>query len=347
MKLNMKRIALAVITMMCTILLAGCGEKTIYGEVTEVNLDAQTGVFSFVLTQDDSAQITVVTDQNTHIFSWLDEVSESDFMAGTMDGIFVSVTGRTSRSNLNATEVQISQLRIPTVHILEDGTRIDRLIGSDHSFYCLEDGTELLMVRDTVGPDYVHSGLVESLDALPQEAQRKIIQYFDEQGILYDVFAALENAYDDYCILEDEFSTHMLSQEMVPTASSDEVLYYLTVVTTPDNAAYGYAEQRLGAAFHKTTGKVISLSDLFTCERDELIERFAEMCKVDDEALIAEMKANFKLEYVTFLPDNLEITFPAEALPKYGSSYGMGFAYSEEVRALLQPWAVPNRTEEK
>ena len=344
MKRNFRRIALAVIIMVCTILLSGCGEKTIHGEVTEVNTDVQTGVFSFVLTQDGGEPITVVTDENTHIFSWLDEASEADLRAGTKEGIFVSVTGRTSRSNMNATEVQIEYLRVPGVYTLEDGTQVDRLIGSTYSFYCLADGTELLMVRDTIGPDNVHSGIVESLDELPQEAQQNIKKYFDEQGILYDVFATLENAYDAYCISKDEFSTHMLSQEMVPTASNDEVIYFLTVVTAPDKS-YGHAEQRLGAAFNKATGEVIPVSDLFTCEADELIGRFTKICQLQDEALIAEMIKNFKLEYVVFFPDNLEVTFPVEALPEYGISYGMGFDYSEEVRALLQPWAVPNGSE--
>lgn len=338
---NLRRIALSIIIMVCTILLSGCGEKTIHGEVTEVNIDAQTGVFSFVLTQAGSEQITVVTDENTHIFSWIDEASEADLRAGTMEGIFVSVTGRTSRSNMNATEVQIEYLRIPGVHTLEDGTQIDHLIGATYSFYCLANGTELLMVRDTIGPDNVHSGTVESLDELPQKAQENIKAYYDEQGILYDISATLEDAYEAYCILKDEFSTYMLSQEMVPTASSDKVIYYLTVVTTPDNKSYGHAELRLGVAFNKDTGEVIPTTDLFTCEADELIGRFSEICKVGDEALIAEMIENFKLEYVVFFPDNLEIAFPVEALPEYGVSHGMGFAYSEEVRSLLQPWAVP------
>ena len=342
MKLKLRKIALAVITMVCTILLTGCGEITLYGEVTEVNTDAQTGVFSFQLLQDGGEPITVVTDRETHIFSWLDEVSESDLRTGAMDGIFVQVTGKTSHSNMNAKEVQIDRLRIPAVHTLEDGTQIDRMMGFSNSFYCLEDGTQLLMVSDTIGPDNVHSGTVESLDELPQEAQQNIKMYFDEQGIMYDVFATLENAYDAYYILKDKFSAYTLSQEIGPIASSDEVVYYLTIVTTPDFAAHGHAQLRLGVAFDKDTGEVIPTSDLFTCEANELIRQLLEICKVEDKALTAEMIENFKVEYVTFSPDYLEITFPAEALPEYGISHGMGFDYSEEVRALIQPWAVPN-----
>lgn len=343
MKCNFKkRSALVLITLLCAILFTGCGEKTISGEVTGVKTDAQTGVFSFILTQDGSEPITVVTGENTHIFSWIEGVSESDLRDGSMGGIMVSVTGTTSRSSMNATEVQIDHLILRGAHTLADGTQIDIMMGSSYTFYCLEDGTELLMVRNTIGPDHVHSGTVESLDALSQAAQQKIKEYFDAQGILYDVFATLEDAYDAYCNLKDDYSTYVLSQEMVPTASNDEIIYFLTVVTTPDDGTNGHTELRLGAAFDKDTGEVVPTSELFTCDPDELIDRFAEICKVDDEALIDEMKANFKLEYVILFPDNLEITFPAEALPEYGISHGMGFDYSEEVRALLQHWAIPN-----
>lgn len=336
-----KRTAIVFLVLICAVMITGCTEETICGEVTGVKTDAQTGVFSFVLTQDDGEPVTVVTDQDTHIFSWLDEVSESDFRAGAMEGIFVSVAGRVSNSNMKAMEVQIDGLRMRDVYTLEDGVQIDLMIGPSHSIFCLEDGTELLMVQNTIGPDNVYSGTGESLDALSQEAQQKIKEYFDAQGILYDIYETLENAYDAYYILKDDYTACMLSQEMAPTASNDEVIYYITVVTTPDDGTYGHAELRLGAAFNKETGQAISASELFTCEPDALIERFAEICKVDDEALIAEMKANFKLEYVVFFPNGIEITFPAEALPEYGISFGMGFDYSQEVRALLQPWAVP------
>ena len=343
---NLRRTALSVIVMVCTILLSGCGVKTIHGEVAKVNMDVQTGVFSFVLTQDGGEQISVVTDENTHIFSWIDEASEFDLRNGSKEGILVSVTGRKSRSSIHATQVEIEHLLTRGGYTLEDGTRIDIKRGIFGTVYCLENGTELLTVRNTVGPDDVVTGGMESLDTLSQEAQKNIKTYYDEQGVLYDVFATLEDAYDAYCISKDEFSTFMLSQEMVPTASNDEVIYFLTVVTMPYRGTNSHTELRIGAAFDKDTGEEIPLADLFMRESDELIERFIEICMVDDDALTAEMKSNFKLEYVVFFPDNLEITFPVEALPEYGVSHGMGFDYNEEVRALLQPWAVPNGREQ-
>lgn len=336
-----RRTAVFLVTLACANLITGCGTKTIRGEVTEVNTDAQTGVFSFMVTQDDGESITVVTGQNTHIFSWIEEASEFDLRNGSMEGIMVSVTGRKSRSTINATQVEIEHLLVRDAYTLEDGTRIGIKRGILGTVYCLDDGTELLVVRNTTGPDHVTVGGVERLDALSQDAQQNIKAYYDEQGILYDVFTTLEDAYNAYYILKDNFSTYLLSQEMLPTASSDQVIYFLTVVTMPYRGTNTHTELRLGAAFDKATGEVIRPSDLFTCKPDEIIDRFVEISMVDDEALTAEMKENFKPEYVIFFPDNLEITFPAEALPKYGISHGMGFDYTEEVRALLQPWAIP------
>ena len=337
-----RRTAVFLVTLACAILITGCGVKTIRGEVTEINTDDQTGVFSFVVTQDDGESITVETDQNTHIFSWIDEASEYDLRNGAIDGIVVSVTGRRSRSAIKAAQVEIEYLLARGEYALEDGTRIDIKRGIFDTVYCLEDGTKLLTVRNTVGPDDVITVGVESLDTLSQEAQRNIKAYYDEQGILYDVFATLEDAYGAYYILKDNFSPYLLSQETVPTASSDRVVYFLTVVTMPYRGTNSHTELRLGTAFDKATGEEIRASDLFTCEPGEIIDRLIEISMVDDEALTAEMKANFKLEYVIFFPDNLEITFPAGALPKHGISHGMGFDYTEEICALLQPWAVPN-----
>ena len=337
------RVLLALLAISCAILLAGCGETTMYGEVNGVRTDPQTGNFIFTLERDGGKPITVVTDGDTHIFSWLDEVSEFDLRNGAMGGIMVSVTGKTSgTTTMNASEVAIDQLLIRNTYTLDDGTAVNTLIGSSYTMYCLEDGTELLHVRQTTGPDHVYVGGVESLDDLSQEAQQRIQAYYDEQGILYDEFQTLQEAYDAYYILKEDFRSFMLSQEMTPTASNDEIIYFLTVVTMPDQDHGGSAELRLGAAFDKETGEVIPYEDLFTCQPEEIVSCLAEICGVDDDALIREMKASFKPEYVVFFPDSLDLTFPATALPEYGVGYGMGCGYTEEACALLQPWAVPH-----
>lgn len=336
-----KSMMVLLVVTVIAVILTGCGETTIYGEVTEVKIDQQTGVFSFVLARDGADPITVTTDADTHMFSWIDEVTEADLEAGTIDGIMVSVTGRTSGSGMTATEVQIDQLLTRNAHTLQNGTQIDILTGLSHTMYCLADGTQLLMVRTPSGPDDVYVGGVEALDDLSEDVQQKIKEYYDAQGILYDELQTLEDAYRAYRIAEDDFSAFILGQEIVPASSNDEIISFLTCVTMPADGRYLATELRFGTVFDKDTGDVIPAYDLFTCEQDEIIAKLAELCKLDDPALQTEMEAAFKPEYVILFPDNLEVTFPYGALSEYGNSFGMGFDYSPEVLELLQPWAIP------
>ena len=340
--MSRKRILILFAVMVFAIALTGCGEKTLYGEVSGVKTDDQTGIFSFVLTRDGGAPITVTTDENTHIFSWIDEVSAADLKIGATGGIMVSVTGRTSGSDMAATEVQIDQLLTRNAHKLKDGTWIDTLTGLSHTMYCLADGTQLLMVSTPSGPEHVSVGGVESLDSLAEKTQQKIIEYFDAQGILYDELQTLEDAYSAYCVAEDSFTPYVLGQDIVPTASNDKMICFLTCVTMPAGGPYLAIELRLSAVFDKQTGEVISAYDLFTCDPEKIIANLMELSDLDDPALQSEMENAFKSEYVILLPDNLEISFPYGVLTEYGTSFTMAFDYSEEVCELLQPWAIPN-----
>ena len=338
--MNRREVWVFVALMLCALLLSGCGKKSIRGEVTEVL--GNTGELRFILTQENGQSITVTTDENTHIFSWIEEASETDLRSGEVEGLFVTVTGRKSRNGLAAEQVMIDQRLMGNYTVLEDGTPVDLLVGLNENSYCLGDGTQLLAVRTLVGPDNVATAGSESLDSLPEEARQNIIAYYEAQGILYDEKAVLEEAYDAYYILKDEFSTYHLSQEIVPTASSGDVIYFLTVATLPDGGPYGSRELRLGAAFDMETGIEIPMTDLFACKPEEIIPKLAEICMVDDPALVEEMKEEFRPEYVAVFPDNVEITFSAGVLTDYGSYFGMGADLrNEAVLELLQPWAVP------
>ena len=183
---------------------------------------------------------------------------------------------------------------------------------------------------------------MESLDSLPEEAQQNVIAYYDAQGLFYDEFQTLQDAYDAYCTW-DKFYAFYLSQEIIPTASSDDVIYFLTDFMS-DRGYEGTEELRLGAAFDKKTGEFIPVTELFTCKPEELLPKLIEISGLDDAALIEEMEQSFIPEYVVFLPDYLEITFPESALPAYGVSSAMAIdLMDEELLKLLQPWAVPNK----
>lgn len=335
-----KRSFMMVLTaMICTVLLTACGEKTIRGEVMEVNSDGQ---LQFVLDQEVGGLITIHTNENTHIFSWIGEATESDFRAGDVDGMMVSVTCRKRNGEWMASQVQIERLRIRDYYALDDGSMVDLIIGLYENVYCLGNITELLVVRKPVGPDNVQVVGQESLATLPEEAQQNIMAYYDAQGLLYDEFQTLEDAYDEY-YMSDKFYAYYLSQEIVPAASSDDVIYFLTDFMS-DRGREGTLELRLGAAFDKKTGEEIHITELFTCDSEEILEKLMEITDLKKYAPIEEMKQVFKVEYVVFFPEYLEITFPEDTLPEYGLSYTMSVDFKNEALLdLLQPRAVPNK----
>ena len=53
-----------------------------------------------------------------------------------------------------------------------------------------------------------------------------------------------------------------------------------------------------------------------------------------------------KPEYVTVSQNYLEVNFPAGTLSSEEFALGMGFEYNEDVRELLQPWAVSSGVSE-
>ena len=63
---------------------------------------------------------------------------------------------------------------------------------------------------------------------------------------------------------------------------------------------------------------------------------------ISDPGLLSEMEAAMKPEYIILFPDALEVAFPQGTLPSQEYSYVVGFDYDKELKAVLQPWAVPD-----
>ena len=320
---------LFIIAVVCCMVLCGCHRLTIRGEVVEVHGD------SFLMVPDGGDAVTVTMDPNTSIFTWSKDVAVSDFQSGAVDGIIVSVTGKTKQDTMDASEVQIEGLRIRNYHTLADGTPVDLFKASLYHTYSLEDGGELLFVQKPTKVEETYIPGIGSLKDLPEAAQEKIGAYYDAQGLLYDEIQTLEDAYDAYLAVEN-FQTCTLGQEIFPSAVNEEMIYFMTIASLPER------ELRLCAAFDRQTGESIPMEDIFTCESGELIQRLAEIAGIDDGALIEEMNVVFKPEYVTVSQNYLEVNFPAGTLSSEEFALGMGFDYNEDVCELFQPWALPN-----
>ena len=319
---------LLIIAVVLCMVLSGCNRLTIRGEVVEVDGN------SFTLVPDGGDALTVTMDENTVAFSWSEDVTVSDLKSGAMDGIIVSATGNVKQDTMLASEVQIEGRLIRNYHILSDGTSVNLFKSYLYQTYSLENGRDLLFVQDPTKVEDTYVAGIGSLRDLPEAAQEQIKAYYDAKGLFYDELQTLEEAYDAY-LAGPDFQTYTLGQEICPSAINEEVIYFLTIVSLPGS------ELRLCEAFDKETGEAIPMADIFACEPVEFISRLAAVGGVED-ALIEEMKAAFKPEYVTVSQSYLEVNFPAGTLPSEELPFGMGFEYNEDVCELIQPWAVPS-----
>lgn len=64
------------------------------------------------------------------------------------------------------------------------------------------------------GPDNVYVGGIENFDALEENTQKKVLAYYEEQGLLYDIDSELERAYADYKENPSGFHSYSLSQSI-------------------------------------------------------------------------------------------------------------------------------------
>ena len=86
--------------------------------------------------------------------------------------------------------------------------------------YRLPDGTVILQVQEPAGPDNSITAGVESLKDLKEPARQTILDYYEKQGILYDLQAELQKAYEAYGKSKEageKFQAFTLNQTISPT----------------------------------------------------------------------------------------------------------------------------------
>ena len=207
--------------------------------------------------------------------------------------------------------------------------------------YRLADGTDLLNENIMHGPDRVYVVGQESLDDLGEEAQQKIIEYYQQRGLLYDIENEVKRAYDEYlrCKKENlDFSPFMAAQSVSPTASNDNIMCFLTSVMLSIDSRIGQ-ELRYGDIFDRKTGERIDELSIFSISEVELKERFGELFGIKDRALAAEMTAALKSEYITVFPGSVSIDFPQGVLPSQQYSYIVSAEFTE-LGDAVNSWAI-------
>lgn len=333
---NVKR-KLIPVFLLLLVFLTGCGkEKTFYGSVVRV----ETGPEAVVLEDGDGKRMAFLTGE-VPVFASMVEGEKRDALGEHMS-IQVTYSGRRSAYTApdgetypcyKAGYVYIDEIREEMPVRLSDGTEVWLWKGTFQNRWRLEDGTVLLFVDVSQWRGRIASA--------SEAVNQKIADYFREQGELVDVGKALEEANLRYLAQADktEYQEAMVRQSTELVAESSRVLYFSTTVGQPQENG-DMTEYRLGVAFDRETGKVISMEDLFTCGKDEIITAICEAAKLEDEALLRDMEKAFRLEYLIFWADGLEVWFPEGAIPAYETAFVVGLDMAD-IESVLEPWAVP------
>lgn len=325
------------------------------GEVSDVRTE-KGEIVSFVLTDENGKRTGVLIPEDAHFTSRVDlnAEAEKELLLSGRPGTSVHVEyngGKTTLTTDNGEKlpaytawfVAVNGYLEPDAAVLRDGTPLDVFRWTSGTSYRLKDGTDLLYVRDSVGPENNIVAGQMSYNDLSETAQQKVSAYFQERGLLYDVAEELERSYANYQTRNPNKPVPSVGQDITAQASSDRVMYFITTVDTPIHGdGTATTEQlRLSDAFDQENGERIDGWDLFTCSPEEAKRALLDLAQITEQPLRSEMEAALQPEYIVFFPGNIEAWFPKGSLPSQDSAWGFGLDYDDGLKAILQPWAVP------
>lgn len=323
---------------LAALLLAGCGERTCTGILTAPGDEAAR---TFTLQGDEGTVYSVKVAEDVPVAAWPEGTEPGDLYSGNWPALRLSVKGRVPLFSggdpvaLTASSVQIDAARQPEGLTLEDGTSLSVWQASFDREYCAPDGTVLLEER--LGGEAADA--LEAVSGLTDTARENILAFYEAQGILYDLPAQLEEAWAAYSESEG-FDLYTLGQEVTRSAENDTTLWFVTKVTLPLGGRV-VTEEQFCAAFDKATGEALGPGDLFTRTGGELAAALLDAGGITDEPRRSGMLAAFDESRVVFRAEALEVFYPAGSLPGEETALILGLDYTDGVKALLQPRALP------
>ena len=352
----MKKLVLLFLAL-CALALTGCGgasrHQSLAGQVVEARLDSAGQPQMLLIQTREGEQVGILPTREARFLGMDGLDAEALLGDGQTEVALSAEIFLPDRTTLTANDgrtlpaypsdlVQVTGYSLPEPVLLEDGTALRLWHYQDARAYLLPTGEELLRVQKTVSPEQVFTAGGESFSDLPRAVRDRILAFYDARGPLYDEAAQLKAAYGRYLLDPDGYTPAFLSQESSLSASGEGALYFLTLVTCPGENGYLH-QLRLGEAFERLTGEPLAAGNLFTCPEEELASRLLALAGIADPALRGEMEQAFEPQNLIFFPDNLEIGFPAGSLPGQENDCLVGLDLDQELRALLQPWAVPSQ----
>ena len=336
----MKKLSTLVACALAALLLAGCSERTYTGTLTAPGDETAR---TFTLQGEAGTVYSVKMAENVPVVAWPEGTEAGDLYSGNWPALRLSVKGRTSLFGgepvaLTASSVQIDAAQQPEGLTLADGTSLSVWQASFDREYCAPDGTVLLEER--LGSKAADA--LENVAGLSGDAKESILAFYEAQGILYDLPTQLEKAWSAYKTESEGFELYTLGQEVNLCARNDSTLWLVTTVTLPLGGRV-VTEEPSCAAFDKATGEVLGPENLFTCTGDELAAALLDAAGITDEPRRSEMLAAFDESRVVFRGEALEVFFPEGAVPGEETALILGLEYTNEVKALLQPRALPQK----
>lgn len=353
----MKKYTLFLLALLC-LLLTACSDKNRHfsGEVSD--LQAEDGnIVSFVITNEAGKRTGILVPEDAAFTSRVDPEAraEKELLLSGQQGTSVSVECKGGRTSLTTDSgeklpaytawfIAVNGYLTPNAASLRDGTPLDVFHWADGVTYRLTDGTALLYVRDTTGPEHVYTSGQEGYDDLSEAAQEKISAYYKDRGLLYSVEDELESAYANIPTHVNGQPVPCLGQDVSPNSSSERVIYFLTCLTLPvyGSRTANATEVHLCDAFDRETGEHIDGWDLFACPPEEAVQALLDLARITEQPLRSEAEAAFQPEYMRLYSGGLEVYLPKGALPSEGTTFGFGLDYNDGLRAIFHDWALPD-----
>ncbi len=228
------------------------------------------------------------------------------------------------------------------VYTFSDGQSVSlwRSPGDGKDLYQLEDGTQLLAIREELPIESLLSMDDSLSQKLSAEAREQIAGYYSAQTWGGDLAAYLEAAYAAYAAESDQgFSCYLRERELAFSGSNDTLVYFTTTFYLPMDAET-YITYSLTRAFDAATGARISGWELFSAAQEQVKVVLLRSSGAEPSMEEALLEA-FQPEFVRLYSDRYEI-----ACPLTGESgtqvVALGGAYTEDVRGILNAWAIPD-----
>lgn len=356
-----KFISLLVLLISAAVVFTACSGSRSYpnlvGVVQTVEFTEEYKHPVYTITTDSNYTVKVVVDDNNYIGDKYGDVLMTGDLSA-FDKVKITTDYDARKVKKSSDEIIVVQFMwvdevfYADAKTMADGTAVGMWDDGFNVVYQLDDGTKLMRINGSSGPDNVYVGNRESFDAFSEEAQTAVKQYYDDRGLLYDTDVLLEQAYEWYKKDKENFGTYYVEQSVSPSASNENIMCFLTSVTVPHTNGHMGQEIRLGEIFDRKTGAHINGFDIFNCTPEKAIDVIVDTA-IDDayfnkasvenmDNLKAEFKAAFKPEYIVLWNENIEISFPAGTLTGYDHCYILGGDYTDELRAIMHPWAIPD-----